>query len=177
MNEEQTIFRGSPSLLTRFGSLFLASLVLVGAALAALLLPASVAAPARWAAGAGAALALLYLLGVVILNRSTQYEVTTQRIRLRRGILTKRTDEMELYRTIDATLVEPFNLRMFGLGTVELRTSDATTPIIRIEAVRGARKLREELRQHIEDCRDRKRVRMAEIEQAPSGDAPSAPAA
>ena len=84
---------------------------------------------------------------------------------------------MELYRTIDTTLVEPFNLRMFGLGTIELRTSDATTPIVRLEAIRGARKLREELRRHVEDCRDRKRVRMAEIEQAPSTDAPPGPAA
>lgn len=173
MNEEQTIFRGSPSLLTRFGSLFLGFLLCAGGIIAAVLAPD----PARWFGAGLAALAFCYLLGVVIVNRSTSFEVTTQRIRFRRGILTKRTDEMELYRTIDTTLVEPLSLRMFGLGTIELRTSDASTPIVRLEAIHGARKLREQLRQHIEECRDRKRVRMAEIEQAPSSDAPPGPAA
>lgn len=99
-----------------------------------------------------------------ILVRSRTYEVTTQRLRIRQGVFSKRTDEMELYRVKDTTLVEPFWPRLFGLGTIEMTTNDATTPLIRIEAIAGAKELREQLRQHIEACRDRKRVRLAELE-------------
>src|SRR5262245_7167270 len=50
--------------------------------------------------------------------RSRVYEVTTQRIRVRKGIFTKRTEELELYRAKDTTLVEPCWYRMFRGGQV-----------------------------------------------------------
>ena len=99
-----------------------------------------------------------------ILVRSRTYEVTSQRLRLREGVFSKRTDEMELYRVKDTTLVEPFWQRLFGLGTIEITTNDATTPLVKIESIAGAKELREDLRRHIETCRDRKRVRLAELE-------------
>lgn len=160
MSEEQIIFRGSPSVLTRFGPLFLATLVMAASIAGALLLNVQYI----WLLWVLAGLALLYILGVIVVVRSHQYEVTNERVRFRKGILTKRTDELELYRVNDTTLIEPFTLRMFGLGTIEFRTADTTTPILHIEAIHGARKLREELRKHVEECRDRKRVRISEFE-------------
>ncbi|MGV3772899.1 MAG: PH domain-containing protein [Verrucomicrobiales bacterium] len=159
MNEEKIIFRGSPSIWLKGGQIFLAILLIIGAGVGAFFLQ-----PYALAFAALGAVGLIYLLGLVIAVRSTVYEVTTQRIRLTNGILSKRTDEMELYRVTDMTLVEPFTLRMLGKGNIELTTSDTTTPLLCIRAISGARQLREDMRVYIEECRDRKRVRVTEFE-------------
>lgn len=114
-----------------------------------------------------AVLAFIYVLAVVFIVKATRYEVTNERIRIRTGIMTKRTEELELYRAMDTSLIEPLTMRMFGLGTVEVRTVDASSPTVMLEAVHKARQLREDLRKCIEECRDRKRVRMTEFDHTP----------
>jgi uncharacterized membrane protein YdbT with pleckstrin-like domain len=96
--------------------------------------------------------------------RSTHYELTTQRVKLRQGIFSKRTDELELYRVKDSTVLEPFWQRLFGLGNILITTNDTTTPSLTLEALPQAKEIREKLRGAIEECRDRKRVRIAELE-------------
>lgn len=161
MNDEKSVYVGSPSLLTRFGSLFLCFLIIAACVTGAVLLqePAG-----RWVLGGIAGVCLVFVLGVIVVVKATQYEVTTQRIRIRKGILTKRLDELELYRANDTSLIEPLSLRMFGLGTIEVRTADPSTPTVFLEALHGARDLREKLRTHIEECRQRKGVRVTEFD-------------
>jgi uncharacterized membrane protein YdbT with pleckstrin-like domain len=166
MSEETTVFRGSPSVLTRFGGLFLAFLVMAAALTGVFLLPPEQRIW-KYILGALAAAAFIHLLVIIMLVKATQYEVTNERIRIRRGIMTKRTDELELYRANDTSLIEPMTMRMFGLGTIEVRTMDSTSPTLYIEAVHGARQLREDLRRCIEQCRDRKGVRVTEFENPP----------
>jgi uncharacterized membrane protein YdbT with pleckstrin-like domain len=173
MNEEAVVFRGSPSVLTRFGGLFLAFLVFAGALTGYFLVRTSVVPAVQYLLLALAAAALIHMIVIILLVKATQYEVTSERIRIRRGIITKRTDELELYRANDTSLIEPLSLRMFGLGTIEVRTMDTTNPVLFLEAVHGARKLREDLRKHIEECRDRKGVRLAEFDNPPAGNNPS----
>ena len=158
MSEEQVIFRGSPSITTRFGSIFLAALVLAAAVAGVFLLNQ----PLLWIL---AGLAFLFMLGTILVVKAERYEATTERVRHRRGIFTKRTDEIELYRVTDTTLIEPLPQRLLGLGTIEFRTGDQTSPIFHMHAIHGARNLREQLRKHIEECRERKRVRFTEFEQ------------
>ncbi|HHY84427.1 MAG TPA: PH domain-containing protein [Verrucomicrobia bacterium] len=98
-------------------------------------------------------------------NRCRIYEITTERIRITRGVFNKRTDELELYRAKDTTLVEPFLYRLAGAGNIVITTIDVSTPGLTIEAVKSAPAIREELRKHVEDCRDRKRVRVAELDE------------
>lgn len=113
----------------------------------------------------GAAVPLLYALWSHIKLRSIYYELTTERIRLRQGIFSKRTDELELYRAKDVTVFEPFWQRLFGLGNIIITTHDASTPTLTMAALPNAQQTREALRNAIEGCRDRKRVRVAEFEQ------------
>ena len=113
--------------------------------------------------------AFVQMLVIMMLVKATQYEVTSERVRVRRGIVTKRTDELELYRVSDTSLIEPLTLRMFGLGTIEIRTMDATNPTLYLEAVHGARALREDLRKNVEVCRDRKGVRVTEFDNPAPG--------
>jgi uncharacterized membrane protein YdbT with pleckstrin-like domain len=96
--------------------------------------------------------------------RSRVYELTSQRIRIRQGVFSKRTDELELYRVKDSTVLEPFWQRIFGVGNIVVTTNDETTPTLTLEALPHAPEIREKLRTAIEECRDRKRVRIAELE-------------
>ena len=95
---------------------------------------------------------------------SRVYEITTERIKVTTGLVNKHTDDLELYRVKDTVLEEPALLRLAGAGNIVLTTNDATTPTLVLEAIKGAKELREELRKHIEDCRDRKRTRLTELE-------------
>ena len=158
MSEEQVVFRGSPSLLTRFGTIFLALLVMAAGIAAYYVFeknPWLLIIPA---------LALVHILVVIVINRSIVYEITSQRIRLQRGIFTKRTDELELYRVKDTTLVEPFLLRMLGKGHIEIATFDPSTPDLTLHAISNARNVRENLRKYTEECRERKGVRLTEFD-------------
>lgn len=107
----------------------------------------------------GSAIALL--VGAVrYLNiRCTQYELTTQRLRTSHGILSKRIDELELYRVKDIALRKPLLMRLLRMGDIELTTSDHSSPMVLIRAVRQPDMLRDEIRQHVETLREKKRVR------------------
>jgi uncharacterized membrane protein YdbT with pleckstrin-like domain len=107
---------------------------------------------------------LVYAIVKWVQLRSRRYELTTQRVRIRQGVFSKRTDELELYRVKDSTVLEPFWLRLFGRGNILVTTNDTTTPSLTLEALPDAADIREKLRNAIEECRDRKRVRVAELE-------------
>ena len=91
------------------------------------------------------------------------YRVTSQRIIITRGVLTRRTDQLELYRAKDVALLEPFWLRLFKLGHIDLVTSDPTTPQLRLQAVPNPAALREQLRNAIESLRVSKGIRELDI--------------
>jgi membrane protein YdbS with pleckstrin-like domain len=91
------------------------------------------------------------------------YRITSERIVTTSGVLSKRTDELELYRVKDATLLEPFWLRLVSLGNIVLTTSDRTNRIVQISAVPNAAGLREELRRAVEKQRSRKGVRETDL--------------
>ena len=102
---------------------------------------------------------LFIILWKWLVLKNTKYELTSQRLRTHRGVLSKRTDEIELYRIKDYQVEQPFFLRLFSLGNVVLISSDKSIPAIRILAVEKPQELREQLRTHVEICRDTKRVR------------------
>lgn len=165
MSDETVVFRGSPSLVTRFGALLLAFLLMVGGATGFFLVTEPTM---KYILLALAVVAVFHMLITILLVKATQYEVTSERIRVRHGILTKRTDELELYRVNDTSLIEPLSLRMLGLGTIEVRTMDSSNPTLFLNAVHGARALREDLRKNVEQCRERKGVRVTEFDNPPS---------
>ena len=107
---------------------------------------------------------IIYAIVKWIQLRCRVYELTTQRIRIRQGVFSKRTDELELYRVKDSTVLEPFWQRLFGLGNIVITTNEEANPTITLEALPNASETREKLRAAIEECRDRKRVRIAELE-------------
>jgi uncharacterized membrane protein YdbT with pleckstrin-like domain len=97
--------------------------------------------------------------------RCRVYELTDQRLRMYEGVLNQKIDELELYRVKDTTMSRPFWLRLFGLCTLSLDTSDRSHPKVEIEAVGDGDNLRETLRRQVEHWRDRKRVREVDFEE------------
>lgn len=102
-------------------------------------------------------------------TRCHMFELTTQRLRVATGVLSRHTHELELYRVRDISLSQPIALRLFGLGNVVLDTTDHTTPVVVLRAVRGAKRLREQVRTHVERMRDKKRVRHVDVGDGPDG--------
>lgn len=114
--------------------------------------------------------ALILIIGIIGIKkfldlRCTRYVVTTERLRVTRGILSRRTDDTELYRVDDTLLDQPFLLRMVGRGNVVLISSDRSTPNLVLRAIPRAGALRDNMRPHVEACRDRKRTRVIDFEQ------------
>ena len=156
MSEEKPVFRGSSSQVLNLAH-FAGAIVLGGVALFA-------------SAQFGGWLAALVVVPLAYAGwrwwmiASRVYEITTERIKVTTGLVNKHTDDLELYRVKDTVLEEPVLLRLAGAGNIVLTTSDTTTPSLVLEGITGAKELREELRKHIEACRDRKRTRLTELE-------------
>ena len=106
---------------------------------------------------------VFYAIWRWIVTRCFRYSVSDQRIRLTQGVFNKRTDSLELYRVKDVVLLQPFGLRMFGVGNVELRTSDMTSPLLTLNAVPDPAALREKILLAAEARRDTKGVRELDV--------------
>jgi len=95
---------------------------------------------------------------------NTRYELTTQRLRTRRGVLNKHMDELELYRVRDYKLEQSFFLRLFSLSSVILQTSDRSNPVLMLRAIPRGDSLREHMRTYVEEARMRRGVREVDME-------------
>jgi len=92
--------------------------------------------------GAILALAVLYL----VLDRLlTSYELTNQRLILRKGILIRVLDEIELYRIRDVKLTRSIFQRLMALGSIHIDSTDGTGNITLV-SVPGSPDVRERIR-------------------------------
>ena len=92
------------------------------------------------------------------------FELTTQRLKITSGVFSKVTDTLELYRVKDIETRQPFLYRMVGIENVEMNTSDASSPVVFIEAVPSSVGLADKIRNQVEIIRQQKRVREIDIE-------------
>jgi uncharacterized membrane protein YdbT with pleckstrin-like domain len=125
-------------------------------------------ASSQWVnAGWFAACLLVLPIPIAIANwlivRCNRFTLTNQRLRMSRGVLSKRVDDLELYRVKDHALEQPLILRMVGLGNIVLITSDASTPEVVLPAIKNAPAVRDLIRQHVETARSAKRVREVDM--------------
>lgn len=153
---EEVLWKGSPSQLLNLGKHLIALLLAVGIGIGGAFFPLA------WFA---LPLPLLWMLWNFLVVRCRVYELTGQRLRMYEGVLNQKIDELELYRVKDTTMDRPFWLRIFGLCTLHLDTSDRSHPKIKLKAIRDGQSLRETLRKQVEYWRDRKRVREVDFEE------------
>jgi uncharacterized membrane protein YdbT with pleckstrin-like domain len=155
MNEESVIWKSSPSQLLNLGTFTMALIIAGGIVTGGMFFPPVFAAliiPVIWAGWK-------YLT-----VKCRVYELSTQRLRLYEGVINRQIDEIELYRVKDTNIEQPFWFRMFGLGVLNLKTSDRSHADVAIEAISDIEKVRELVRKHVEELRDQKRVREVDFE-------------
>jgi membrane protein YdbS with pleckstrin-like domain len=100
----------------------------------------------------------------MLIVRSMRIDVSSERITTTTGVFSRRRTDMELYRVKDTTLLEPFLLRIVGLGNIRIDSSDRSSPSYVIPAVRNAESLRQQIRTHVERLRLQRGVREMDMD-------------
>lgn len=95
---------------------------------------------------------------------STRYEITTQRVRIERGLLSKAKESVELFRIDHFDLLKPLGMRLAGQCLMELRSSDASFPTVVIFGIPNLEALADTLREC--SLRERTRRRVTTLVQA-----------
>ena len=101
---------------------------------------------------------------IYLKTRFTVYEVTDQRIKLKTGILNQEIDECELYRVRDYKVIKPFFQRIFGLGRIELVTSDRSNSNINLNGIKDPENLYNLIRDNVEKIRRKTGTRELDVE-------------
>ena len=97
-------------------------------------------------------------------TRCKVIELTTQRLKITSGVITKVTETLELYRVKDIETRQPFFSRVVGIENIQMTTTDASSPLVLIEAVPSSVGFADKLRNQVEIIRQQKRVREIDIE-------------
>jgi membrane protein YdbS with pleckstrin-like domain len=100
----------------------------------------------------------LALIPYWIRSVSTRYELTTQRVRIERGLLSKVKDSIELFRIDHFDLHKPLGMRLTGNCLLHLRSSDASFATVVLYGIPGLEQLADALRECSLRERSRRRV-------------------
>jgi membrane protein YdbS with pleckstrin-like domain len=98
---------------------------------------------------------ILICLHYYLKSRRIYYEITTQRIKLERGLLSKVQESLELFRIDHFELRKPLGARLLGQSSLHLYSSDAELENFTIYGVPNLVSLADTLR----DCQLRERTR------------------
>lgn len=91
-------------------------------------------------------------------TRSERWVIDAQRIERTRGVLTRRTDSLELWRVRDLHHVQTVWDRLLGDGRVVIHSADLTDPVLVLRGLPDHRRVYERLREAVEQSRRRNRV-------------------
>ena len=104
--------------------------------------------------------AVLFTLGIALVyywfrSLSTRYEITTQRVRIERGLFSTEKENVELFRVDHFDLHKPLGMRLAGQCILHLRSSDTSFPTVMILGIPNLESLADTLR----ECSLRERTR------------------
>jgi uncharacterized membrane protein YdbT with pleckstrin-like domain len=85
----------------------------------------------------------------------TRYEITSQRVRIERGIFSTIKDSIEVFRIDHFDLHKPLGMRLVGYGLLHLRSSDASFETVILYGIPQLEQLADSLR----ECSLRERAR------------------
>ena len=150
---EKDLFAGNPAVIYSIGQLvpFLAALV--------------IAVAVGYFAGSNVNIVYVVLgffvvcgaicLHFLLKSRRIHYEITTQRLRLTRGVLSKVQENLELFRIDHFELRQPLGMRLMGQSGLHVYSSDAEFANFYIYGVPNLQSLSDTLR----ECQLRERTR------------------
>lgn len=107
----------------------------------------------------------LWMIVCWIRSLGCYYRITTRRIVVETGVLSKRLEQIDLYRIADYTVDRPFGQRLMGTGNLLIKSFDKTTPQLDIRYIKAnVVELYERLRAATEADKARRGVRMVDYE-------------
>lgn len=148
-DQEQDIWAGGYSGKAMYGTWVLGGLVTIGLVAGAFALPP-----------VGFAIPVLWIILIAVLaykKMSVHYELTTQRIIHKSGILKRVTDRIEVIDIDDVTYEQGLVQRMLGVGTIRINSSDHTHPELILPGIDGVA----EIANTIDDIRRKERRKRA----------------
>lgn len=123
---------------------------------------------ATWRAFAGATVfgvllipvvvGVIILLSVEIKKRSLSWKLTTRRVELQRGWLSRHLDTIELWRVRDVEFRQGIWDRIFGVSTILITSQDQRIPQIEIRNLPGNRDVYDALMSGVMDARQQRGV-------------------
>ena len=93
----------------------------------------------------------------------TRYSLTQEKLVIDTGFISRKEDEIRLYRILDISLNRPLGQRIWGLGTIHLNTADKSTPEFNIKRIKKSKEIKEMLSDMVERERDEKRIAAREF--------------
>lgn len=88
----------------------------------------------------------------------TKYKLTEDRLFIETGFFNSIENEVRLYRILDLQLTRNLGQKIFGLGTIKVKSADKTLADFEIKNIKNSKEVKEQLSQLVEDMRDKKRV-------------------
>ena len=101
---------------------------------------------------------------IYLTTRFTKYELNSERLIIKKGILSQNIEETELYRIKDYSIFKPFFLRIFGLGNLVLTSSDKNNKYVSLLAIKDVEKIKDLIRGHVEKSRKRTGTKEVDFE-------------
>ena len=93
----------------------------------------------------------------------TRYRLSEDRLFCETGFFNIKSDEVLLYRVRDLQLNMSLGQRIFGVGTVCVISSDKSVPHLDLKNVKNPRRVKELIHQHVEEAKDKRRMRTTEL--------------
>lgn len=148
---EQTFFYGSPCLRGYLGQLAIVVVVAwIVAALPYVLVLAGKQEILRWWFWfISAAAALLIIASWVIYKLTLKYRITSYRIDVESGFLSKSYDTLELWHVEDVQLSQSILQRVLAVGNIRIRSNDDSDPYLTMECLPYPKPLFTALKQRI----------------------------
>ena len=88
----------------------------------------------------------------------TRYKLSEDKLIIDTGFLSRKEEEIRLYRIMDITLNRPLGQRIFGLGTIHCCSADKTAPEFDIKRIKKSREIRNMLSDMVEEQRNARRI-------------------
>jgi membrane protein YdbS with pleckstrin-like domain len=123
---EREFWRGRFSPQAMYGTWLIATFITIGAILLAVFMPQPAVR-----IGAAIAIAVIWVLSLLMLagrRLSFEYIVTNQRLLHHSGLLTRRSNRIEIIDVDDVSYEQGLMERMFNVGTITIVSSDKSDP-------------------------------------------------
>ena len=88
----------------------------------------------------------------------TKYSLTKERLFVETGFINSVENEVRLYRILDVQMTRTLGQKMFGLGSINVHSSDVSSKDFTIKNIKKPKYVKELLSELVEKQRDEKRV-------------------